>query len=95
MTIISLSVNSFSLISPRLFTNFEPENQSAPVQECPSYIDAGGCDLQANKNQTIDILFNGTLDGKPVRNIFERILAKGMQRQYSRSIMFSWAEMLC
>ncbi|XP_074517983.1 uncharacterized protein LOC141784151 [Halichoeres trimaculatus] len=60
----------------RLSTHFQSSYE--PIQECPLYRYSGGlrtgCDLQANTDQIMTIFINGTLDSKPVRNIFERNL---------------------
>ncbi|KAK9524510.1 hypothetical protein VZT92_016900 [Zoarces viviparus] len=54
--------------------NFQPDVKK-PLVECSTYRDNGdgriGCDLTANKDHSIDILFNGTLNDTFARNTFK------------------------
>ncbi|XP_028330379.1 interleukin-13 receptor subunit alpha-2-like isoform X2 [Gouania willdenowi] len=55
---------------------FSSKNSLVSLVECSSYIYnesmKTGCEIQATENHIIYILFNGTLNNKPVRNTFLR-----------------------
>uniref|UniRef100_A0A3P8TK81 Type I cytokine receptor cytokine-binding domain-containing protein n=1 Tax=Amphiprion percula TaxID=161767 RepID=A0A3P8TK81_AMPPE len=54
-------------------------DESSELQECPSYSYSTtgvrtGCELQASERHEINILFNGTVNDKPARNTFIKLL---------------------
>ncbi|XP_058482191.1 interleukin-13 receptor subunit alpha-1 [Solea solea] len=77
---------SWDLAVPKSFVRFYyrvPNADSAPLQECPSYIyEKGlttGCELQTNVTDRVVILFNGTANKTFFRNTFSRRLKEDVR----------------
>lgn len=62
------------LFSPRLIASGQPTTNLLP---CPHLHNDGKlivCDIQTPVANNIEVLFKGTVDGKPVRNTFDKSL---------------------